>query len=259
MSAAMDDFGISGALNTLQPDYSLEQVKPGTTEKVNTEQVSGSGQTQPEINDVFVKNSSVDKSTLEKLQNDYTALSEQGQQLDQIDEMLTQTGGADLSSNQVNEINSTLDQVVPQDNKPAARDQNTVAADQNAIEQDQKVVAEDQKAVAAEQKAADDKKNTDGNAQAADSAKEVSQLKAKIAEKQQEIAKLQKELYHKVSSVVEISIGKEEDTGKTIEQQAEDLKTSVSKDIKDNPTQSVKMQITQFDDKLLLAMLSLRG
>jgi hypothetical protein len=247
MSAAMDDFGISGVSIAPQSDYTVEQVKPETSEKENTEKSSGIDKAAPEINDVFVKTSSKEQISFEKLQNDYADIEQRKQMLDAIDAMLAQTDKTNLGSEEANIINSMLDEAVPQDNQ-------NKASEEQAIQQQE---AEEQKTVNEEGKAEKDEQTSDSAQEKEKAAREVSELRAKVSEKQQEIAKLQKELYHKVSSVVEIALKKNMGSEKPPEQQAEELKSSVSQNIKENPIKSIKMQLTEFDENLLLAMLTL--
>ncbi|NLF83218.1 MAG: hypothetical protein GX568_04450 [Candidatus Gastranaerophilales bacterium] len=245
MSAAMDDFGISGVSNALQPDYTVEQIKPGTSEKINTEKISGSEQSQPEINDVFEKKSSEQRRTLEKLQDEFAALNEKQQTLEEIDNALAQTEEKKLDKEEVDKINAILNSILPEDEKPEQEEKPEKIEEPKEPVEKEKPEKQETKAVPTKEKD--------------DSARDVNELRAKVSEKQQEIAKLQKELYHKVSSVIEIPIRKAgEDDDESLEAQAENLKLSVTDDIKGDAAKSVKMQIVHFDENLLLAMLSLR-
>jgi len=220
MSLARDDIGISRALDALHTEF----IKSRTLEKSNDSPKTSGSDTEPEICDVFEKNSTEKERNVEELQEDYNSLEVKKEALKEIDASLEHidASGEDIEEEDVEEIREAINEIVSQEN--------------SSVEEEDVEKAE---------------LTEEAN-------RRINKLRAEVNEKQQQIAQEQKKLYDEVSSVVELHISVDDSSEETIEQQAEDLKQSVVKEIKENPEISRQMQITRFDKNMILAMISLR-
>jgi small-conductance mechanosensitive channel len=241
MSLARDDVGISGALNALQTEF----IKAGTLEKQeNTKKVSGDQKEEPEIKDVFEKKSNNnEEKNLEQLQEDFNSLAIKDKALKEIDASLERIE----NSGQVPEDSESFNKSLEEVDKVIEKIAPTVTETAKPPEVKNDTTQQNT-----------EKQNNESTENREESIKKINELRSKVSEKQQQIAELQKKMYHEVSSLVELRIGANADSPETAKQQAEELKSSVINDIKENPEQSQKIQITNFNKDLILAMLSLR-
>ena len=226
MSLARDDIGILGALDALKIDF----IKSRTLEKKDSPKTSDSEQ-EPEIKDVFEKNSNGNKKNVEELQENYNFLEVKKDVLTEIDVSLERIDSSEKEITEENfkEIAKVIEQIVPE----GTRAEESVEEEPPARDDSEKQEEED-------------------------SVKRINELRAKVNEKQQQIAHLQETLYNEVSSLVELRLNADDNSEETVEQQAESLKQSVVEGISQNPETSHKMQITNLNKDMILAMLSLR-
>ncbi len=227
MSLARDDIGISGALNAIEAEF----IKSGTLEKPNNNQeISGPEDKEPEINDVFEKESSVNQSDdvkrIEQLQEEYNALEVQKQALDEVDKELAglEEPGQEPDPAETEKPEKTVEELLPKEQ--------SVTGESSGQESE-----------------------TDEEQEG--SAGRISELRLQVNEKQQQLAELQHELREEINSTVELRLDGNSNPVETVEQQAENLKNSVVEDIKQYPQKSQAAQITHLNANLLLAMLSL--
>lgn len=244
MSLARDDVGITGALNALKAEF----VKSGTLEKQGESRKNSDAEKEnPEINDVFEKDSSKeakkDPNRVEKLQEEYNSIEIKKQALDKVDKNLSelQETGETPDEAELRELKKAIEETPPLESSTTEQE-----AKNEAIKDQQEQTSEQQN------------QNRDSAEQQGDSAKRVNELRAMVSEKQQQLVELQQKLYHEVNSTVELRIGSNNESTESEEKLAQELKDSVVKDIQENPEQARKIQITNLDKNLILAMLSLR-
>jgi len=238
MSLARDDIGISRALDVLETDF----IKSRKLE--NNKKISGQKIKEPEINDVFEKNSKNDRKNLEKLQDDYNSNEIRNKALNEISTGLERAKNSDqllqspeLLKKSLDEINKVIEEIAPIDTKDKKQEvKDTAGKDEKSSEKVQPL---------------------DRDLQKKESIKKINELKVKVNKKQQQIANHQKKLYHEVNSLVELNLVKNDKPAETEERRVDNLKKSVTEYIKKNPVKSTKVQILQLDSNLILAMLSL--
>ena len=238
MSLARDDVGISGALNALQTEF----IKSGTLEKKeNTQKISGEEKESSEIKDVFEKKSgNNDGEDLEQLQEDFNSLEIKGKALDEIGSSLERIENSGEIPELLHKNFEEFDKLIEEIASTSAETSESADVKNDTTEQ----VPEKES------------QNNESTGKEEESIKKINELRAKVSEKQQQIAELQKKLYHEVNSIVELRIGANSDSPES-KQQAENLKNSVVNGIKENPEQSQKIQVTNLNKDLILAMLSL--
>ncbi len=132
------------------------------------------------------------------------------------------------------------------------KDLNEIAAN---LEQIGKIINEENNK---EEKVEEEKEDTETADKKEEARGRIQELMAEVREKQAQIAQMQQEIQNTVNSIVELNIG---DNAESIEAEpidAEKLKQSAIKDIRDNPETVKKIQIKNLDRNLLLAMLTLR-
>jgi|GEM_PF-3352255 len=235
MSIARDDLGISGVLNALKAEF----IKPGTLEKQNNKEVSGSENKESEINDVFEKKSSGEEKDIEQLQDEYNSLEIKKQALEEVDsslESIEKSGqnpdNVESFDRNIEELDRVIEEMAPEKTKSEEQKENGNTEEQSLAREDAQ--------------------------QNNESSRKINELRAKVSEKQQQLANLQQKLYNEVSSIVELRIGNNTDSIETEQKKAEELRESVERDIKENPEKVQKIQITNLNKDLILAMLSLR-
>ncbi|HSA07297.1 MAG TPA: hypothetical protein P5556_08965 [Candidatus Gastranaerophilales bacterium] len=222
MSIGRDDIGILGAIETLKSEF----IKSGSLDKkeknIEISELENSGS---EINDMFEKKSDNTTNRIEQLQQDFVSLEIKNQALSEIDSSLER-------------IEKTRDQ-----------EQNSELTQEGLKEFEQII----------EQIASPETNSSEQSEQNEESTRKINELRAQVNEQQQQLAALQQKLYNEVNSLVKLNLNETEDSAETQEQQAETLKNQVTKEIKENPEKSYKMQIMHFNKDLILAMLSLPG